>query len=510
MTTTKTRFPMFALWLLTLLPGNAVVVLDLAHGVVRPAVWAVRFAPALLVLTLVLWAQVRSSPLALRLRHELRLALGPGLLLFVTSGAALCLDAVPDGVVHELLRTMPWVLALVVPSAMVSMPMIAERERGTLHSLLISPLGARAFAEKFAVAAGLVLLSWVQLSAGGQRGTEVWWFALGGHLLALATVPTWFFLTQDDETSLGFVVLAPFVAVAPASLLVEWAMIPVGFLYVAVMLALLPFALRRGLAAGAPAWLRRSAPGLSFLERWASPVLAAELRGQRDAVALSGAAVLAFTVISLMGDAEAATMALFFFCGAATVLSPSLAFTEAQRLGTLEAQLIAQPRRQVFVRRAAASAFTTALAAVLVPLAVLVATRGFSLNGAAAWALSIGVLWTIGLAAAVHFGSVGTALASGIGAAAGLLFAHGGLFVLSFLGTMSALEDRLDRVFPAAGLFLSASLVVLAVAALLVAARRFLRSDRFEPRVLFSAAAVSLTHAAVLGAASVVAAGFIR
>ena len=51
----NTRFPMLSLWLLTLIPGNAVVLLDLQHGVVRPTVWFARFVPALLVLAVSLF-----------------------------------------------------------------------------------------------------------------------------------------------------------------------------------------------------------------------------------------------------------------------------------------------------------------------------------------------------------------------------------------------------------------------------------------------------------------------
>lgn len=505
------RFPLQALWLLTLIPGNVVVLLDLQRGVVRPAVWLARFVPALLVLAVVLWAHARTTRAALRVRTELRHLLASGLLLSVSSGAALCVDVVPaGGPVHALVRLMPWVLAVVLPAAAVLMPMSLERERGTLTSLLLTPLGARTFAEKFGLAAGLVVLSWLVLSVGEQRGTELWWFALAGHVLALATVPTWFFLTQDDETSLGFIVLVPFFIVMPAGVFWPAAVLPVAALYAVVMLALLPAALRRGVAAGAPAWLRKDTPGFGWLERLARPVLRAELHGQRDCIILGGVAVLSFVVLGLMAHhdpeaAEVATLALFVLCGVAAVLSPALAFTEARRLGTLDAQLAVQPRRRVFIHRALVSAATTVVVSGLVPAAGLAATSGMSINAVLGWSLAMVVLWSVGLVVAVHLASVGTALVTGLGVAFSAVVAHVALLLLALWGAMTVLDTEQ---LPPGGPFISAALVVVAVSALVVAWRRFNVADRLEPRVAFSASAVSLGHAAVLGAASVIAGMF--
>lgn len=350
-----------------------------------------------------------------------------------------------------------------------------------------------------------MVLSWLQLTAGMERGSELWWFALGGHVLALATGPTWFFLTQDDETSLGFVVLTPFFAVAPAGLLFPPAVIPCAALYGVVMLALLPRAIRRGAASGAPAWLHRETPGLPWLERRLRPMLRAELRGQRDAIILAGASLLAFGVLELMGEVEAAPIALFLFSGVAAVLSPALAFTEARRLGTLEAQLIVQPRRRVFTGRALRSALTTAVMSVIAPGALLALTAPLSLPAVAAWLLGMSVLWAVGLAAAVHFRSVGSALATGLGLTFGLVVAHVGLLVLCAVGTMVLLGGGL---FPNLGSFIPAVLVIVVAAALAVAWRRFLGADRLEPQVMLSAGAVSLGHAAVLGAACAVMTAF--
>ena len=500
------RFPMLSLWLVTLLPGNALVLLDVQRGVVRPGVWLARFLPALVVLAVVLWALVRSTPFALRLRRELRLALAPGLLLSLFSGAALSLDGLGEGPMFGVVSTMPWVLGFVLPSAMLLMPMSVEREQGTLLPLLTSPLGGRAFAEKFALGSVLVVLSWLQL-AGVQRETQMWWFALAGHVLALATVPTWFFLTQDDETTVGFIVLVPFFGAAPLALLLPAAVLPAAALYGVVMLGLLPAALRRGVATGAPAWLRRDVPGISWLERWARPVLRAELRGQRDTIVLGGVAVLIFGVFQVLelgeiGDTEAGPISLFIFSGVGALLSPLLSFSEAQRLGTLDAMLTVQPRQRVFTRRALGSAVTTVVVSMLGPAVVCAATSRLSVSGVVAWVLAMSVLWSVGLAVSVHFASVGTALATGVGVAFALVMTHVALMVAAVWGTASLLDAA---PFPQPGPFLAAVLVIIAGVALGVAWRRFMTADRLEPRVLVSATAVSLAHAAVLGAASVVA-----
>ncbi len=495
---------MLSWWLLTLLPGNALVLLDLARGVVRPGVWLARSLPALVVLALVLWAQTRTTAFTLRLRKELRLALLPGVLLGLSSGAALCLDAIGEGPIYGMVWTLPWVLGLVLPLAMLLMPLSFEREHGTLLPLLTSPLGGRAFAEKFALGAVLVVLSWLQLSVGVHRGTEMWWFALGGHVLALATVPTWFFLTQDDGTSLGFIMLVPFFGATPIALLFPAAVIPAEALYGLLMLALLPTALRRGAATGAPAWLRRDVPGSSWLEGWAGPVLRAELRGQRDTIMLGFVAVLAFVVIELMdaGETGAGPLALFASCGVGAMLSPMLSFSEARRLGTLDAMLIVQPRRQVFLRRALVSALTTIVVSLMVPGLLLAATSEASVGGAVAWVIAMTVLWSVGLAVSVHFASVWTALATGVLVAWGLVVAHLALLFATLWGAAMMLGAEQ---FPQLEPFLAAAMVIIAGVALGVAWRRFMSADRMEPRVLASATAVSLAHAAVLGAASVVA-----
>lgn len=499
----RARFPLHSLWLLLLIPGNVLVALDLAHAVVRPGVWLVRFAPVLLVLAVVAFAHAAASRLAIRLRKELRLALPMALLALTSSGAVLCVDALPEGGLREVLRTLPQVLALVLPVALVLMPMSAERERGTLQELLTLPGGGRAFAEKFALAALLVVVSWLELSTVAERGSDLWWFALGGHVLALATAPAWFFSAPDEGTALGFVVLLPFFLAGIPALVWAPAALPVVALYAVLMLAWLPHAIRQGAAAPPPLWMRVSSSALPWVERLASPLWRAELRGQRDALSLNAFAALAYVTIQLANDASRAeaSMVLIAFCAVAALLSPVLAFTEARRVGTLDTELSMRPRAEVFLRRAKGSLLCTGLASVVMPW-VLMAPETFSdaWHMALLLTLMMSLAWTVGLAVAVHLRGVGTALAAGLGLGVAMLVSHEGLLVLTSWGTQRALNLE---AWPNLAPFLLASLVVNGAMAAAVAARRFLKADRLEPRVILGAVALSLTHAAVLGAAGV-------
>lgn len=495
----RARFPLHSLWLLLLIPGNALVALDLAHAVVRPGVWLVRFAPVLLVLGVVAFAHGGASAFAIRLRKELRLALPMALLALSSSGAVLCVDALPEGALREVLRTLPQVLALVLPVALVLMPMSAERERGTLQELLTLPGGGRAFAEKFALSALLVVVSWLELSTVAERGSDLWWFALGGHLLALATAPAWFFSAPDEGTALGFVVLLPIFLAGIPALVWSPAALPVLVIYAVVMLGWLPHAIRQGAAAPPPLWMRVSSSALPWVERLASPLWRAELRGQRDALSLNAFAALAYVTIQLADSASQAdaSMVLIAFCAVAALLSPVLAFTEARRLGTLDTELSMRPRREVFFRRAKVSLLCSGLASVVMPLA-LMAPESFS--DALMLALMMSLAWTVGLAVAVHLRGVGTALAAGLGLGAAMLVSHVGLLVLTSYGAQRAMNlEAWPNLVP----FMLATLVVIGATATAVAARRFLKADRVEPRIILAAVALSLTHAAVLGAAGV-------
>ncbi len=493
------RFPMAALWLLALVPGNAVVLLDLAHGVVRPAVWLARFVPALLVLALVGWSERATSPFAARLRKELRLTLFPGLLLLGASGVGLWSDLFPPGGgLAGLVHTMPWVLALVLPASSLLTPMTVEFERDTLSALWLSPRGARAFAEKYALGAGLVVLSWVQLSACTPGSPELWWFGLGGHVLAVATVPAWFLLGKKEGTALGLVTLVPFVVASPAALL-DVSVVPTLATYGVVMLALVPWALERGLLA--PAIGEQAAvPGATWASRGVPPLLAAELSGQRETLILVGVGVASFAGVRLVDGHEAAPMVLFFLSAIAAALSPSLAFAEAQRLGTLEALLVLRPRRAVFRLKVLTSLAVTLVACVLAPLLLLnVAGSTGRVDDVLGWLVGIGFVWSVALAVSVHLSGAGTAL----GTAMGLAFFGALAQVALFVGVSLGLSWLLDRPLSSSHL-LGATMVGTAGIAAFIGWRRFVHLPVAPARLALLGGGLSLLYAAVMGAAGVV------
>lgn len=497
---TVSRLPAISLWLLALIPANTVMLLDLQRGVVRPSVWLARFLPALVLLAVVAWAHLSTSNTAVRLRRELRLALGPGILLLLGSGAAMTLDVLVDGA-QTLARAVSFMTALILPAAVVLLPMSVERERGTLLPLLASPLGARAFAEKFTLAAFVVVLSWLQLTAAGDQGSDLWWFALAGHALALLTVPTWFFLLQNDDVTLGYVVVTPLLAV-PVALFGPSVAIGCVAVFGAAMLAGLPAAHRRGAAVGPPLWFQGDVPGVAWLERLAPPLVRTALHGQRPAVMITAAGVASFVAIAVWGsDAAVAPLPLFIFCGCAAMLSPCLAFAEARRVGTLEAELVAQPRRQVFARRALLSGITTAVLCVALPGALIGGVVGFNGPLAMAWCVLMVMLWSVGLAASVHQTSAGNGFIAGfavtgvVGVGQIALCAMASWTTASWLGG----DPFVSRAF------MAAALAVVAVVAIAVGGRRFLVADRFEPRIAVAAVTICLLHSAVIGASSALA-----
>lgn len=493
------RFPWASLWLLVLLPGNGVVLFDLAHHVVRPGVWLARFVPAFLVLAVVAWAQLGKSPFALRLRKELRLAQLAGLLLLLSSGLGLWSDVLQGSAAWRgLVHTLPWVLLFVLPAATVMIPMTVEQERGTLAGLLSSPLGARAFAEKFAVAAGLVVISWSQLIAADAPSREAWWFAFLGHVVALATVPTWFFFMRKEGTTLGAATIVPMLVAAPAGFFEQAGPLAASVaVYAVLMLALLPRAVRRGVMA--PTLDDQLGVGARTLTpRLVPPLIAAELNAQREAVVLALVGVLGFFgVLALNGTTEA-SMTLFMPCAIGAALSPGLAFAESQRTGTLEALLVMRTRRSVFLLKALASLAVTMVACGVLPVALLlVAGVQGSPSDSFGWLLAMVFVWAVGLVAAVHT----TGAAHATGAAVGVAFIGFVILMLAFGLVSLVLGSMLDSRSSGGG-FVAAVFAGTAGIAILVAWRRFvLLPDRPVRGALWGAGA-SLFHATALGVAA--------
>lgn len=497
--TAAPRFRSTWLWLLALLPGDLVVVMDLVHGAFRPGVWLARMAPALLVLWLVAWSSLNDSALAVRLRKELRLLLFPGLLLLLSSGGGLVVDVVPpfglfSGVMHAV-----WTLALVLPAAALLNPMVREYERDTLAALLVTPRGTRAFAEKFALGALVVVLSWLQLSTSQPRFSELWNYGLAGHALAVVSVPTWFLLGKKEGSTLGLVILVPFLAAAPVALLGTARLVMVELIvYGGVVLALFPWALRRGLLA--PGLDEHMAvPGGSWARRL-PPLNGAELVAQREAFILGGVGALASLVICALEGTEEAKMVLFMVGVLVAALSPSLAFAEAQSQGTLEPLLVMRPRREVFRLKALSSLAVMMLACVLVPLLLLLATgtRG-EVGDALAWCCAMGFVWSLGLAVSVHVS--GAAGASSV--ALGLAFIGTLLLVAGFVTASLGLSAVLDT-GGSDGSFLGAAFVVSTAIAVFVAWRRFVHLPAAPHRQALLGAGVGLLHALVLGIAAAV------
>ena len=471
------------LWLLALVPGISTVVLDLLHGVTRPAIWFARLVPVLLWLALVAWARSSRSTLAQQVRVELRLAMLGGLLILISSSSALVQDAMPGTAMGALLNILPWVLAVVLPASAVALPMSAEHARGTFEQLMATPSGARVFAIKFALSATLVCLSWLLLSST-PTPDESRWFALSGHLVAVVTVPTWFLLARSEGATLGLAVLVPYFVLLPVGYFAP-ALLPVGAVsYGVSVFALLPWVVRRG-SAGIPSWLMGSSGGgprrLLFRE-------------QRDAMWMTVAGFIGGGFLYLRDDASAAGLIIFGFCAVASVLSASLAFAEARAQGTLEVELATWARSRVLLKRAAGSLLVSVLLSIVAPLGAIAIVDTLKPTMVFAWTLLMLVTWCVAFAASVHVTSTGASMVAGIGAAVVLLSAHVWSFGMAFLQA-----TKLTGFGTATELCLTLSLVVLGVTALLVAIQRFLRADRLQPAVLVPATLGSVAAATLFG-----------
>jgi hypothetical protein len=353
------------------------------------------------------------------------------------------------------------------------------------------PSGPRVFGIKFALSATLVCLSWLLLQATPME-SDAWWFALGGHLVALVTVPTWFLLARSEAATLGLAVLVPYFLLLPVGYFSRALVLPMAALYGMVVLGLVPWATRRGVASGLPSWLSSTSFG--------GPRRLL-IREQRDAMWMTLIGLIAGGVLSFEGSTEGAALMIFVFCAVSAVLSASLAFAEARRQGTLEVELAAWARRRVLVQRAMGSLFVTVLLAIVTPLTCIAIVDKLTPAIALAWTLMMLVTWCVALAASVHVASAGAGVVAGLGAMVLLFFAQVWGFGGAFLFTARTLRMGSSAMTE---VLLPLSLLVLGGTALFVAAQRFLRADRLQPRVLVSATLGSVATSVMFGALAAV------
>lgn len=501
------RFAATWLWLFSLVPADAALLLDLFHGVRQPMVWVARFLPALTVLGVVAFAQLRDSALALRLRKELYLAWPAGLGLLLVSGAPMLGSTLEPGLLRSQLAVTPWLISGVLVPVVLLRPLASEVEQGTLGALVVSPRGARALAEKYALGALLVVLSRVQLSAAEGLGAaspwpSPWLVGLATHVVPLATVPTWFFLMKRAPSALALTLMAP-LAVAAGTWRLDLG--PRGLFWAlgalcALVLAALPQVLRRGALAPAPSEGRDALAPLRLGWR-APPVLHALISEQREAVAFVVLIVAGAMAQWGMGAVTQSAPLAFVLSACLAALSPGLALAEPRRLGVLEHQLTVRPRAEVLVQRAGASLGFTLVGAVVVPLVVL-SILGAPEVSAGPWLVVIGVLWALSMLVASRSSSAGTTLAAGLGLSALVLASH---FLMFMLGRWAL--GQLLQSAPNAPQLLAASCVFTGLLAAGLGGWWFVRQPSVTAwwRATGLAAVAGLASAVLFGAASTIA-----
>ncbi len=476
-------------WMLVLLPGNVLVALDLARGVVRCDTWLLRFAPAMFILGFIAWAEFTRSPAATRLRTELRLAMPTALPMLLLSGASLCSDAYArDGAWVGFIRTAPALLLLFVPGAALIAPWSTELRARTWEHLLTQPRGRRVLFEKYVLSVSLVVNSAVQLTALLERDADLFTYALLGHFFAVASTLPLFLVVRHGFMSVMLTGVLGAAVLASGDLAYNWPVagsvaMALVFATTVVLLVLTPRGLRRlplveaelGSTPPAAKWLTLSWP-------WR-----AELEPQRLLLALPFVGVLAMLGFTFDGK-DGAALPLFVCCATVALMSPGIVFSEARRLGTLDPLLAVLPRRVVFQRKLLASGLFTFATCVALPTVAVALTHGGTslvtdsdsppprlvavLTDGSAWLVMMGFLFAVGLVVA-HF-TTHAALTLSLGAGVALVLA--GAQTALAEGSVFLLRDEfLDGQLLAAS-FVGTSLVLVAMAWLHFSGR--IRSSR--------------------------------
>lgn len=389
---------MSLLWLTILIPAVLATALGAAPDLMH-------LAPLLGLLPFVAWAERTRSPLAIRLRTNLRLALIPGVLLLLITGSSVLLGAPLTPALHDVVLTLVPMLALVLPSATLLALLDGEREAGTLEPLFASPLRRRALVEKWAVGALLLGVSFAQLTGFNSREDLVW-LGLAGYALPLASAVSCFLVVRTRGGALGLTLIVPLFT---GLTLARWSHAAVQLFlagYGLTMLALLPWLLRRGISAPTLDELFPELPvrGLKRLP----PFFFAELTSQRDALLCALVGWLSFGMLHGLDARPSAPAVLALVCLFAAALSPVLAFSESRREGTLDWLLSVRPRRHVFISKALLSGGFVLVCCVGVPVLLQLLTH--STVNAGPWLLSMFFAWAIALAVSMYARGAGSGL----------------------------------------------------------------------------------------------------
>lgn len=447
-------------WMLLLLPGNVLVALDVARGVIRFDIWLLRFMPALLVLAVTAWAAFTHTPAATRLRKELRLALPVGLPMLLVSSVALCADTYDAAAYRTSVVNGLWVIGQAFLSpVVVVVPWVLELRSQTWTQMLAQPLGRRALLEKFTLSAGLVVVSALTASVGDTSIDRH--FLPMAHVLALSAALPLFLLLRNGFLAISSTfVLLVVQRVGVKDLAAKWPVGSVGLqvvliTFVIALLLVLPRQLRRlplveadySSTARAGGWLRFALPWRAELE---------PLRLLLVLPALGLLGLLGFT----FDGGDGAALPLFVCCATVALLSPGIVFSEARRLGTLDPLLAVLPRRVVFQRKLVASGLFTLVTCVVLPTVAMRLTRTGHWADLVAWLVGMGFLFAVGLVVAHFTKHAALTLSVGGGVAAVLAGAQTALAE----GSVVLLRGEFLQGHLLAASFVGTSLVLMAMA----------------------------------------------
>ncbi len=486
------------LWLLTLLPVSALVLLDLHAGIFRPSIWAIRFVPALLALLPGAWANLSGSVRATRLRKELRLIAPITLTLLVSTSLAFVCDAPMPLALRFVLLTGPAMGVLVITAAVAIAPWGEEHRLGTLAAQLLSPHSGQLMLEKSALAAYFLVISSLCSVATPFFSPELAALSILSHVLAILTGPAWFFALRSSTAALGMFVMAPVSAllIAPWLLYVDLPpALSVGLAlgYGVVMLALTPQLLRAGISRPPP---RAVTDGVRL---WAPSSVAGPMQVERKLLGSAMAIGVLASVLSVPGYllANDETREGLFVINAlmgllVCALTPALTLAEPRQLVMQE--LAAHPRTRVFWRKLSSSLGVAVIAGLVLPSAVMLTLSRLTATGLAVFIVTGLTLWAVSFAVSTWLEPAGTVVATSFGVCGlmvGAQFAALALGAWLLTGGVSWLVTQ-----PAAGL---AALGVIGPGSLIFAWRNFVGLRQTRGRDAAVLISVSLVHAATLG-----------
>lgn len=487
-----------AMWLITLLPVNILVLLDLRGEVIRPHIWAARLIPSLLALAPVAWATYSKTPRVLRIRKELRLLAPTVLLLLGASGLHLVGDAPMPLWLRAAIRLCAVLLTVSTVGAVAVVGWSEEARLGTLNAWVMSPRTAPMGLEKLALAAYFVVVSYLNVAGGAHSAFGEEYPELIAHLLAVTVGPAWFFLFRSTAYA-ALMAMVPFVLMGVSSVLhLDWAVQAAEWLMGAYALTMLATTVTRfkNVTAPPPEWTTRTLHARHTLWRLPPPLRVEQHLLYVATILPMMMPVVTCLLILTQGHADGLFVGLALAGGGFAFLAPPLTLTEAKQ--QLDQELVLHPRWVLFRRKLLSSLTVTAVGGIAVPLVLGLGTANhISTQAVAGFVVVTLMCWAFSVALSTAT-SGGVLVLAGVG----VMFILVPLQIGSELGGASLIATNGQHLVDLKAPQILASLAVTIPAALAFAWRRFVHLAPRPVRDALVLTAACATYAFLLGLVS--------